>query len=376
MTTVLASYVYDALDRRIGRTEGGAATWTLYDGQSPILDFNAAGAQTARYLQAGPGVVDAVLARETASGVAWYLPDRLGTIRDLVDNSGTVIDHVDYSAYGGVENEANPAVGDRLVGFAGMERSVATGLNLAFYRVQDPTTGRWLSEDPIGFLGSNGNLYAYVSNAPSGLVDSYGLAGSEAPPAGVNQLGPDVTNWFGAVMDANASGPWPQWMNKYVWGRRWGYANYPQGLAEFKRLVEAGGPWDFKAHFHFGSDPNNGCSGKTLTLFGMPFFYDVPGNIHYGYVGSAGGLPPWLLHLGADWAQKGGKDDPRDALAIDIGIELWKKRKNGKLDMDLLKGYLISNRARLNTDCTEGAKKYTGPPFDGSRMPPPSYKLN
>ena len=72
--------------------------WTLYDGSSPILDFDSAGAQTARYLQGA--AVDEVLARETASGVAWYLPDRLGTIRDLADNSGAVIDHVDYNAFG------------------------------------------------------------------------------------------------------------------------------------------------------------------------------------------------------------------------------------------------------------------------------------
>src|SRR5690606_20934859 len=134
-----------------------------------------AGAQTARYLQAGPDVVDAVLARETASGVAWYLPDRLGTIRDLVDNSGTIIDHVDYNAFGGVKAETNPAAGDRLVGFAGLERSAATGLNLALHRVQDPTAGRWLSEDPIGFRARDPNLRRYVGNDPTSYIDGTGL---------------------------------------------------------------------------------------------------------------------------------------------------------------------------------------------------------
>ena len=45
-------------------------------------------------------MIDMVLARQTSGTVAWYLPDRLGTIRDLVNTSGSVIDHVDYGAFG------------------------------------------------------------------------------------------------------------------------------------------------------------------------------------------------------------------------------------------------------------------------------------
>src|SRR6516164_1244075 len=67
-TTAIASYTYDAPDRRIGVTENGATTWTVYDGMSPILDFNGSGTQTARYLNGpSPSGVDAVLARETSS---------------------------------------------------------------------------------------------------------------------------------------------------------------------------------------------------------------------------------------------------------------------------------------------------------------------
>src|SRR6185437_16884945 len=81
VASVLAQYTYDVLDRRIGVTEGGATTWTVYDGTStvPLHDFDGSGTLTARYLS-GPTAlgVDAVLARDTPSGgVAWYLPDRL-----------------------------------------------------------------------------------------------------------------------------------------------------------------------------------------------------------------------------------------------------------------------------------------------------------
>jgi RHS repeat-associated protein len=174
-TVVLATYTYDALDRRIGRTEGGTATGTVYDGDAPILDFNGSGTQTARYMQGVGAAVDMVLAREISGTVGWYLPDRLGTIRDIANNSGAIVDHVNYGAFGGQLSESSPANGDRLTGFAGMERDTATGLNLAVYRVQDPATGGWLNEDSLGFAAGDANLYRYAGNGPTGASDPSGL---------------------------------------------------------------------------------------------------------------------------------------------------------------------------------------------------------
>jgi hypothetical protein len=41
--------------------------------------------------------------------------------------------------------------------------------------MMDPTTGRWLSQDPIGFAGGDGNLYRYVGNGPTDSTDPTGL---------------------------------------------------------------------------------------------------------------------------------------------------------------------------------------------------------
>jgi hypothetical protein len=123
--TVLAqvSYTYDALGNRIGMDENGTQTWTLYDGSDPIMDFNSSGSLEMRYLNGPTGqLVDGVLARESSSGtVAWYLPDRLGTVRDLINNSGAIIDHIDFSAFGTVLDQSDPSEGDRMMGFGGME---------------------------------------------------------------------------------------------------------------------------------------------------------------------------------------------------------------------------------------------------------------
>lgn len=48
------------------------------------------------------------------------------------------------------------------------------GLSLAAYRGYDPEIRRWLSEDPGGMLDGP-NLYAYVRNQPTKLIDPSGL---------------------------------------------------------------------------------------------------------------------------------------------------------------------------------------------------------
>jgi RHS repeat-associated protein len=178
--TILAqvTYTYDALDNRIGMDENGTQTWTLYDGSDPIMDFNSSGSLEMRYLNGPTGqLVDSVIARESAGGtIAWYLPDRLGTVRDLISNSGAIIDHIDFSAFGTVLDQSDASEGDRMMGFAGMELDSVTGLNLAVNRMQNPGTGRWTSQDPLGFGAGDANLFRYVDNTPPNAVDPEGLS--------------------------------------------------------------------------------------------------------------------------------------------------------------------------------------------------------
>jgi RHS repeat-associated protein len=190
--SVVVQYTYDALNRRIGVSEGGATTWTVYDGTSarPLIDFNGSGIVAARYLNApSPVGVDELLARDTPSGgVAWYLADRLESVGDVVSNSGAVIDHVDYSAYGQVLDESSPSNGDRMTGFAGLKRGTVTGLNEAVNRSQDPVTGRWTSPDPKGFAAGDANLDRYAVNSPTNLLDPSGETPNQQDTMGFGML--------------------------------------------------------------------------------------------------------------------------------------------------------------------------------------------
>ena len=42
-------------------------------------------------------------------------------------------------------------------------------------RWYDPATGRWMSQDPLGFDAGDSNLYRYVANKPTNATDSSGL---------------------------------------------------------------------------------------------------------------------------------------------------------------------------------------------------------
>ena len=46
-------------------------------------------------------------------------------------------------------------------------------------RYYNPSTGRWLSEDPIGFDGGDNNFYRYVENNPVRYIDPEGKVAAE-----------------------------------------------------------------------------------------------------------------------------------------------------------------------------------------------------
>jgi hypothetical protein len=152
----------------------------------------------------------------------------------------------------------------------------------------------------------------------------------------VNKCGPDVGQWLVNQMSANQNHPviltareneWPRYIPIFNLGWTYGF------LSDFRELVRAGGVWDYKSQQGRRGGPWRMMSGRecpsepcdrTITMCGTCYNYDVPGNINYGYVGVAAGLRPWFLHNRADAAQAGGVDDPRDSIAIDIGIRMYR----------------------------------------------------
>lgn len=172
------------------------------------------------------------------------------------------------------------------------------------------------------------------------------------------RCGPNVTEWLINQMNVNQNHPvirtgrendWARWIPVFNVG--WTIAAFK----EFADLVGPGRPWDFKRtqswwRFDNGrSCPTKKCD-RTVTLCGHCVNYDVPGNIHYGWVGRRMEISPWALHKGAGSVQEGNNsgDDPPDTVAINIGIAM---ADNGKALCDEVKGKLNQLNLHRTKQC-------------------------
>jgi RHS repeat-associated protein len=138
-----------------------------------VLAFDGTGSLTNRYLH-GP-LVDQVLADENLleGDVFWSLADHLGTVRTLVDNEGNRIRDRVFAAWGAIVEDTNPTFVYPYA-FTGREYDLETGFYHYRARYYDPATGRFLSEDPLGFAAGDTNLARYVLNSPTNYRDPTG----------------------------------------------------------------------------------------------------------------------------------------------------------------------------------------------------------
>jgi hypothetical protein len=71
-----------------------------------------------------------VLAEETAAGdTHWALTDHQGSVRDVIDDGGAVLNHLVYNSFGQVTSESDPTVDFRF-GYTGRELDAETGADV------------------------------------------------------------------------------------------------------------------------------------------------------------------------------------------------------------------------------------------------------
>ena len=181
------SMVYDALGRCVKRSlSGGPATYYIYDGEKPILEYDSGGTLVGTNLY-GKGI-DEILERVAAGSVYFPQQNHEGSVTLLTDPSGNVLERYRYDAFGAPTiydqnwNVRSNTMYDNRFLFTGREyaatyRSI-TNAAFNFYeyraRAYNPKLGRFMSEDPKGFDAGDYNLFRYCHNDPIDLSDPIG----------------------------------------------------------------------------------------------------------------------------------------------------------------------------------------------------------
>lgn len=185
-------YTYDSCNRRLSTTSFTSGYWGwyqtsckrfLYNGQDEIGAVDDSGRLTElRVLGRGRGAeIDATVAIELAGAVYAPICDSAGNIVSLVNAySGSLAEGYRFGAFGeetiyggwGYVRSSSP-VGNPWR-FSSKRTDPETGLVNYGRRYYDPSVGRWLTTDPLGYKAGP-NLYAYVNNSPLAHFDLYGL---------------------------------------------------------------------------------------------------------------------------------------------------------------------------------------------------------
>jgi len=110
----------------------------------------------------------------TQAGIFYFYTDHLGTPQIITDDNQNVVWEASYTPFGEATILTETITNNLRA--AGQYFDAETGLHYNYFRYYDPSTGRYITSDPIGLNGGL-NTYAYVGGNPLMFIDPFGLAG-------------------------------------------------------------------------------------------------------------------------------------------------------------------------------------------------------
>ncbi|MCM2349648.1 MAG: hypothetical protein NDI69_06480 [Bacteriovoracaceae bacterium] len=193
-----SDYFYDALGRRTAKVVKDFEKLNefsrkyLYNGQDILAELDESDNTLAIYTHSSLRMDDILSADirskklATTEGSYFYLKDDLGSIVDITDASGAVVQHYSYSSFGRIlaikDGNGNDITGSPLITpnftYTGREIDSETGLYYYRARYYDPGLGRFLTEDPHPGRRASpktfNSKYIYAANNPINLIDPTG----------------------------------------------------------------------------------------------------------------------------------------------------------------------------------------------------------
>jgi RHS repeat-associated protein len=179
-----ASYRYDALGRRIGKTVDGKITEFFWQGDHLVAERSHNHYRSYLYEPGSFRPLALLDGKGPYQACAFYYQlDHLGTPHELTSCAGEIIWSARYDAFGKITHLAL-ARGDRFdqpLRFQGHYFDAESGLHYSRHRYYNPETGRYLTPNPLNLEGGL-NPYRYAPN-PTGWIDPLGVACQPWPAA-------------------------------------------------------------------------------------------------------------------------------------------------------------------------------------------------
>ena len=187
------TFRYDALGRRIEKVFDGRVYRYLWDGDVILHEWDYAEADRPNTIVTETGEVTLDRPEPVENLITWvydsdsYVPtakivgdrhysiisDYIGRPVQAYDDNGNIVWQADYDIYGNLRNLHGSR---QFIPFRqlGQYEDEETGLYYNRFRYYDPSSGNYISQDPIRLAGGNPTLYGYVADLNTEL-DLWGL---------------------------------------------------------------------------------------------------------------------------------------------------------------------------------------------------------
>ena len=172
----IATYTYDAQNRRVSKTVNSNTTRYIYNNNQVVQEYEN-DSLTNTYIYAS--YIDDPVAYTFNNETYYYIKDRQYSIQAVTNSIGDIVESYSYNSFGIItikdqnQNVILKSNVNNSITYTGRRYDQESELYYYRNRMYSPTLGRFMSNDPKGYVDGM-NLYSYVKNNPLKYLDAMG----------------------------------------------------------------------------------------------------------------------------------------------------------------------------------------------------------